>query len=157
MYDHSYDSQNLYYSTSKTNQKQKCWIIVELGFIFLLSFLQLCINFNAYKLNPDAFDFPMIRSCGRQSKAFERSVERVPKRFSRTRRLFAFFFTMTRRQRGALTPCWKPHWNSEKKCVLLKLSHIKSANISKVSSTIFFGISISWDDLEIPRLPSPIF
>ena len=38
----------------------------------------MCINFDAAKLKPYAFNFAIIRSCGRQSKAFERSVRRTP-------------------------------------------------------------------------------
>ena len=37
-----------------------------------------CINFDAGKLKPYAFNFAIMRSRGRQSKAFERSLRRVP-------------------------------------------------------------------------------
>ena len=38
----------------------------------------MCINFDADKLKPYAFNFAIMRSCGKQSKAFDRSVRTAP-------------------------------------------------------------------------------
>ena len=42
-----------------------------------LSERKLCINFDVDKLKPYPFNFAIIRSCGRQSKALRRSVRRA--------------------------------------------------------------------------------
>ena len=38
----------------------------------------MCINSDTDKLKPYAFNFAIMKSCGKQSKAFERSAKRAP-------------------------------------------------------------------------------
>ena len=99
----------------KKIKKQKCWIIVEPIFIFLLRILQdsqLCNNFDADKLTSYAFDFAIIRSRGLQSKAFKKSFGRALNVFPLSPDFF-HLSVMTRRERCALSLCRKPHWNSK--------------------------------------------
>ena len=50
------------------------------------------INFDANKLKPYAFNFVIMRVCGRQSKAFDRSARRAPNVLPLSTEFFPFFY-----------------------------------------------------------------
>ena len=72
------------------------------------------INFDADKLKPYAFNSATLMSCGRQSKAFDRSVVRAPNVLPLSTESFHFSI-MARRQCSALIPWQNPHRNLEKR------------------------------------------
>ena len=57
----------------------------------------MCINFDADKLKPYAFNFAIMRSCGGQSDTFERTVRRAPNVLPFSTHFFHFSI-MVRRQ-----------------------------------------------------------
>ena len=87
----------------------------ELNWSFILnlclrSVKQPFINFNDSIEKPYPWSFATIRSCGRQSKALERSVRKAPYSFPWSN-AFSQFSAMAIRQSWVLYPFRKPHWN----------------------------------------------
>ena len=94
------------------NRKSKSLHGLKESFILVLCFLlaeQFWIRFNTGRLNPYALSLAIIRSCGRQSKAFERSVRRAPKTFLLSTAFF-HFSNMAIRQCWAWNPFRKRQW-----------------------------------------------
>ena len=89
---------------------------LQLALFFVLCCLlnrQLQISFNADKLKLYAFNLARSSLWGRQSKAFDRSINKAPKDFPLSTALFHFSINAMRHC-CVLYHFLKPHWNLKK-------------------------------------------